>query len=301
MGQAWPDDQSELEQLRAENKRLSAELDDMVWAKEKTNEGIRILYKDLERKNNELKTLDQLKSKFLAVVSHELRTPITIVLQTVENIADGAFGEINDKQKLWLKRIEENAGRLGNLVNDILDFSRLQARSVPMKRERIRVDRIVASAVDNMAMLARQKDVSLIAAIDAPLPKIWANGPRIEQVVVNLIANAIKFTPAGGRVEVRASAASDSCQVAVVDTGPGISEEDLKMIFDPFVQAVNDGSKAPLTSGVGLGLAICKEIVDQHQGKIWVESELGKGSRFFFSLPNDIRAGGNGNDTNTDR
>jgi signal transduction histidine kinase len=280
----------DIERLREENKRLVTEIDDMVWAKEKTNEGIRALYKDLERKNNELKTLDQLKSRFLAVVSHELRTPITIVLQTTENIVEGVFGPVTDDQRRWLKRIEENTSRLGNLVNDILDFSRLQAGVVTMKREAVAIDGLLKATVENIAELARKKGLTLSASVEKAPPVLWGSAPRIEQVVVNLITNAIKFTPSGGRIEVAAETIGKECRVVVSDTGPGIPKDQCAAIFDPFVQVTNESAKAPLSSGVGLGLAICKEIVEQHGGKIWVESEFGHGSRFCFVLPIDARA-----------
>ncbi len=289
MSQFPQEDQLEIERLREENQRLTTELEDMAWAKEKTNEGIRILYKDLERKNNELKTLDQLKSKFLAVVSHELRTPITIVLQTVENIAHGAFGPVTEPQQRWLKRIEENASRLGRLVNDILDLSHLQSGGASIHREPVNLDGIVVATVENMTGLAEQKGIILSVDMTGEIPKVWGSAARIEQVVVNLITNAIKFTPAGGRVEASFERVGENCQVAVSDTGPGISDDDRQKIFSPFVQGTGDSSAVAVSSGVGLGLAICKEIIEQHKGKIWVESELGKGSRFVFSLPIDPR------------
>lgn len=274
----------DVKKLLAENDRMKAEIQNMEWASRKTNEGIRTLYKDLERKNAELKTLDQMKSRFLAAVSHELRTPITIMTQAAENILAGIFGPLTDKQRLWVERIGGNADRLARLVNDILDLSRLQSGAAAWKMTDVDMAQALRSTVDNMSALAEKKDVRLSLRLSAP-PAVWGVMGRIEQVLMNLIGNALKFTPPGGCVDVSGIAESGNCRIEVSDTGPGIAPDGLSKIFDAFVQLNQDDDRHDSHGGVGLGLAICKEIVERHGGEIWAESDGKSGSRFVFLLP----------------
>jgi len=266
---------------------LRKELGDMEWACRKTNDGIKILYKDLEWKNEELKKLDKLRSKFVSTVSHELRTPLAIIIQAIENLLAGAFGPVPEKQRLWLDRINENAEHLSGLLAEILDLSKLENGKEERKLERFDMSDLVRHCVDNMQPLAQKKNISLLLEIPPASPTVWASSRQLFQVMTNLMGNALKFSPAGGKITVAFEEDKSTVRVSVTDTGPGISAEDLKKIFDPFVQVENDSSENVSTKGIGLGLTICREIVHLHKGRIWAESEPGHGSRFVFEIPRE--------------
>jgi len=239
----------------------------------------------LRRANEELRKLNQLKTDFVSTVSHEFRTPLTIIMQASEILGTGAFGEISNEQKGWLNRIEENTIRLNKLLNEILDLSKLQSGKVDMTRESVDLAALVRSRLGSLQPLAVNKDIQLTFNVLQPVPKVWANLMRIEQVLNNLVENALKFTPNGGRIEVVVERVEDSVQLSVNDNGPGIRPENLGIIFDRFAQEKSANTAEKSKSGIGLGLAISKEIITQHQGRIWVESEWGKGSKFIFNLP----------------
>ena len=239
---------------------------------------------ELQQKNIELMELSQAKSHFVSVVSHELRTPLTVILSSTSNLENGAFGELNELQSKWVGKVSRNAQLLHDMISDILDLSKLEAGRIGFQRELADVAALAAEQVANMQILAHQKDIAL-AFKPCPGPiEAWVDAPCVNRVLTNLIGNAIKFTPAGGRIEAEVSRRGDEVLVTVSDNGPGIRPEHQKIIFDRFKQIQHQAARNS-TEGIGLGLSICKEIVDQHGGRIWVESELGKGSRFVFSLP----------------
>ncbi len=244
---------------------------------------------EMRAKNEELQRLNSLKSEFVSTVSHELRTPLTVVLSAANNLLDGAFGALSDGQTKWVKKINQHSLRLNEMINDILDLSKLQSGKTQMKRTPVHVGRMIKATVANLQMIAKQKDLSMSADDLSELPFLWADASRIEQVLTNLVTNAIKYTPAGGRIHVSAQKVGEVVRVCVEDTGIGVSPENRDIIFDRFRQVRSQQKNEPSTQGIGLGLAICKEIVDQHQGRIWVDSELGKGSRFQFEMPIDAR------------
>jgi CheY-like chemotaxis protein len=202
---------------------------------------------------------------------------------------DGAFGDVSDPQKKWLKKINHHSLRLHEMISDILDLSKLQSGKAEMRRESLDLGKLIKTTVANLQTLVKEKKLSLRHRMPAELPHIWADPSRLEQVLTNLITNAIKFTPVEGRVEVSALPEDNHLIVSVSDTGPGIAPEYRDVIFDRFRQVRDSDKQESSTQGIGLGLAICKEIVAQHHGHIWVESELGKGSQFMFQLPIDAR------------
>jgi len=276
--------------LKNENQeiaRLQKELGDMQWASQKTNDGIKILYKDLERKNEELKKLDRLRSKFVATVSHELRTPLTIIVQAIENLLTGAFGPVTDSQRLWLGRINDNADHLNGLLSEILDLSKLEGGQEERKLECFDIGELIHRSIDNMQPLAQNKNVALVLKTSNKLPKIWGSSRQLIQVITNLVGNALKFTPPKGQIEIAFENNESNVRVSVSDTGPGINREDLEKIFDPFVQSENGHSEHGPTKGIGLGLTICREIMTLHKGRIWAESEPGRGSHFIFEMPTE--------------
>lgn len=230
-----------------------------------------------------LKELDKLKSEFISVVSHELRTPLTVIISAVENLSDGIFGNLSDAQLKWVKEIGNSASRLNQLISDILDISKLESGQIEIRREKNKINDLIRKIVAQMTALAKKKDILLKFSLPSQPLFVMIDPRRIEQVLINLIDNAIKFTPAGGTIEVSAEPVDDEVEVVTADTGIGIQPEHLGIIFDRF-QQIKRSSYSGL-HGVGLGLAIVKEIVTQHEGRVWVESKPGEGSRFIFTLP----------------
>ncbi len=251
--------------------------------------------------------LDRMKSDFVAVVSHELRTPLSSIKMFISNLLDGVEGEMAPGQKETLSRVSKNVDRLSRLINDLLDLSKLEAGKMKLRVQPIKVRQTLETAVGIFTPGAETKDIQL--SLDAPddLPVLWADPDRIEQVLTNLLGNALKFTPQGGRITVKAHSRPPApgeqlgapgrpspisgeghILLSVSDTGAGIPEHDLERIFDKFYQA--DRSMTRQTGGTGLGLPICREIIAKHGGHIWAESQLDRGSTFTCELPVDCRA-----------
>jgi len=229
------------------------------------------------------KELDRLKSEFVAVVSHEVRTPLTSIKGSLELLGDERFHKLPAPQKELLGICQANTERLIALINDILDFSKLESSKLSLNYERMDVERVLVEAVENIRNLAGSRGVELELRIDPSSGSVEADPMRVGQVATNLIGNAIKFSPEKGRIEVFASGDAGMVTVSVKDYGKGIAQRDLNRLFQRFAQL--DSSTTRKAGGTGLGLVISKGIVEQHGGKIWVESALGKGSTFSFSLP----------------
>jgi len=229
------------------------------------------------------KELDRLKSEFVAVVSHEVRTPLTSINGSLELLGDERFHKLPAPQKELLGICQANTQRLISLINDILDFSKLESSRLSLNFERMDVGRVLVEAVENIRSLAASRGLELEVKIDPSAESVEADPMRIGQVATNLIGNAIKFSPDKGRIEVFASGDSSTVTISVKDYGRGIAQRDINRLFQRFAQL--DSSTTRKAGGTGLGLVISKGIVEQHGGKIWVESALGKGSTFSFSLP----------------
>ena len=235
---------------------------------------------ELSEANRELQSLDKLKSDFLANMSHELRSPLTVIRGGVDYLNRTIKGVENRR---YLKIMDKNLRRLIHLVSDLFDFTRIEARKADWSFERENVSGLIQEIVEILSPLATDKGV----AIDCQCPgDVYAemDFERIEQVVVNLVENAIKFSDKGSEIEVEVQEDRDNVLVAVKDQGIGISEESLEVIFEKFSTLPTSGG-AGKREGTGLGLAICKGIVEAHGGRIWAESKEGEGSVFFFSLP----------------
>ena len=229
------------------------------------------------------KELDQMKSDFVASVSHELRNPMGAIQQSISVILTGTAGPITDHQKKFLTNAERNLNRLGLLIDDLLDLAKLEARKMELKYELCPMDKIVSDVLETMETWAKNKNINLVKHLSTSLPEINIDPDRVTQILVNLISNAIKFTPSGGTITVEAAVPDNSqMKVSVTDTGIGIAKEDIAKIFNKFQQV---GKKKPTESGTGLGLAIVKELVQLHGGDITVESELENGTQFTFTLP----------------
>jgi signal transduction histidine kinase/DNA-binding response OmpR family regulator len=229
------------------------------------------------------KELDRLKSEFVAVVSHEVRTPLTSIKGSLELLGDERFLKMPPPQKELLGICQANTERLITLINDILDFSKLEASKLPMAMESVEVRPVLVEAVENIRSLAAQKGVAIDIRVDDSVGRVEADPMRLGQVVTNLVGNAIKFSPDNGHVEVFASGNEGEVTVSVKDYGRGIAPRDQARLFQRFAQL--DSSTTRKAGGTGLGLVISKGIIEQHGGKIWVESALEQGSTFSFSLP----------------
>jgi signal transduction histidine kinase len=240
------------------------------------------LFDEIQDKSRQLEEASQHKSQFLANMSHELRTPLNAILGYTELMTDGAYGEPSEKMLGILQRLEANGRHLLGLINDVLDLSKIEAGQLELELFDYCIQDIAQTVRSTLEPLASDKKLAFKLELAPNLPPGHGDGRRLTQVLINLVGNAIKFTDAG-EVAIRAEANNGSFQVSVRDTGPGISAADQTRLFQEFQQADNAITKKK--GGTGLGLAISKRIVEMHGGKIWVESQPGKGSTFAFSLP----------------
>jgi|GEM_PF-606752 len=229
------------------------------------------------------KELDRMKSEFVAVVSHEVRTPLTSIKGSLELLGDERFHVLPPPQKELLTICQANTERLISLINDILDFSKLESSKLSLQFESVEVGRIVPEAVEHIRNLAAIKGITIDVHMEGSAGVIEADPMRVAQVITNLLGNAIKFSPENGKIEIWARGGDEEVVVDIKDFGKGISQHDLSRLFQRFAQL--DSSTTRRAGGTGLGLVISKGIVEQHGGKIWVESTLGKGSTFSFSIP----------------
>ncbi len=269
----------------------------------------------LEVSHAKLQELDRLKSDFVSNVSHELRTPLTAIRMSVDNLLDGVTGEISPALQRYLTRVKNNTDRLVRLITDLLDLSRIEAGRIELQRTPTAVDEVMQEVVEALRPLASEKGLTLTAVPASEAAWAFADRDKLHQVLLNLAGNAVKFTPAGGRVTLSARRVNwpdgqsvdssspedrsasrpfavprEDIEIAVEDTGEGIPPEERAAIFDKFHQVRRDGQNK--AHGTGLGLTIAKSLIELHGGRIWVESEMGKGSRFLFTLPTTAQASG---------
>lgn len=225
----------------------------------------------------------QMKNEFVSTVSHELRTPLTSIKGYVDLILDGETGEINEIQREFLGIVKQNSDRLVSLINDMLDISRIESGRIHLKIEPLDMGDLVTGVIDTFKAVVSQTGHQLSAELAQPLPLAAGDRDRVGQVLINLVSNAIKYSPAGGAVTVSAKKRDGQLVFSVADEGIGISREDQEHLFDQFYRV--DSSLTREIGGTGLGLSICKTIIELLGGQVWVESGLGKGSVFSFSLP----------------
>jgi GAF domain-containing protein/CheY-like chemotaxis protein len=226
---------------------------------------------------------DRAKSEFVSTVSHELRTPMTSIKGYADLLLMGAVGELADQQEHFVTIIRNNADRLTALVNDLLDISRIETGRVELNLRAVSMSEVVKSVMTTLEARAQERDLELRMDVPEDLPAVWGDSDRIMQVLTNLVGNAIQYTPPGGSITTSARIKQRMLEVSVADTGIGISQENLEKIFDRFFRA--DDPFVQETSGTGLGLAITTSLVHMHGGDIWVDSEVGEGSTFSFTLP----------------
>jgi signal transduction histidine kinase len=245
------------------------------------------LFREIEEKGRELEIASKHKSQFLANMSHELRTPLNAILGYAELMLDSIYGEPSEKMRTVLERLQANGKHLLGLINDVLDLSKIEAGQLTLSLDDYSLSDVVHGVVSAVEPLAAEKRLAFKAEVAPGLPTGHGDGRRLSQVLLNLVGNAIKFTDKG-EVAIRASVMNGAFTVAVCDTGPGISASDQAKIFEEFQQA--DSSITRKKGGTGLGLSIAKRIIEMHGGRIWVESEPGRGSTFCFTLPVRVEA-----------
>ncbi|MFC1645891.1 sensor histidine kinase [Candidatus Omnitrophota bacterium] len=245
---------------------------------------LRQLQHELEKKNEELSKVDQLKSQFVANVSHEFKNPLAIIKESLGIVIDGILGKINPKQEKVLKSGKNSIERLIRLVTNLLNISMIESGKTEMKREEFDVASLVDETLRIYERDISKKQITLKEDISQDIGLMWADKDKLSQVIINLLSNAIRYTPNKGIIAIKLDGSEKEIHFEISDTGPGIPKEDYGKVFDKF-ERIN----AEKQEGTGLGLPIAKDIVELHKGKVWVESEIGKGSRFIFVLPRDLR------------
>lgn len=239
--------------------------------------------RELSVANERLQEHDRRRTMFVSVASHELRTPMTAIRSFADNMLDGVAGTLSDRQRTYLERIGHNLNRLTRIINQLLDWSRLDMNKEILRLESLSVNQVATLVVESLRTVATEKHVDI--SVDSPdeLPLIYADRDKLEQILWNIIGNAVKFTPPGGKVTVRFKTQPDGMvQTCVADTGCGIPPDQLDRVFNEFSKVP---STMPTSQGAQLGLFITKSFITMHKGQIWAESELGSGSSFCFTLP----------------
>jgi PAS domain S-box-containing protein len=237
---------------------------------------------ELELRNRESEQANHLKTEFLSNMSHELRSPLHTVIGFADLLAEESDGTLNEKQRRFLSHIRKDSVHLLDLINDVLDLSKIEAGRLELRYETFRIDAVIEDALSSVRPRASAKSLEIGTDVYLGDP-VFADRVRCKQILHNLLTNAIKFTPEGGQVRVQAARNGCFAQISVLDTGIGIPEDQHQAVFDKFHQ-VRVGIQGGI-EGSGLGLAICKGLVEQHDGKIWLTSESGKGSCFTFTIP----------------
>ena len=235
--------------------------------------------------NDRLKELDKRKSAFVANVSHELKNPLAIIRESMALILDEAIGEVNPKQKEILEMGKRGTDRLIRLVSDLLDLAKIEAGKMELKREEIDLRVLVEEVLKNYEREISKKQLFLQKEIQSSTGLSWGDHDKLAEVIINLLSNAIKYTPKGGNIVVKLEGNEKEIRFEIADTGPGIPEDYQEKVFDKFTRIIVEKQE-----GTGLGLPIAKEIIELHEGKMWIENKMGKGSRFIFTIPRDFRA-----------
>ena len=271
-------------------RELKAEVDSTLRELEGTNRKLidrvrelKTLYRELQRRVQELTDANKAKDEFLSLVSHELRTPLTSLNGFLSVLLDEEAGPVNEQQRKFLSISKQSAVRLNGIISDLLDISRIQSGRLNLDMGECSVYDLLWKTVEKLKEAAHKKGLQVRLQAAVTLPAAWGDAARLQQVTENLISNAIKFTDAGGEIDVFGEEKGDFLQVSVRDTGPGLTEEEQSRVFDMFYQA--DTSNRRSAGGTGLGLAIAKGILMMHGGQLLVHSEKGKGATFSYLVP----------------
>lgn len=260
------------------------------------------LYEEIKKSNQKLERLERLKSEFISIVSHELRTPLTAIKNSLDIVSSGKAGALTDTMGNFMNMAKRNVTRLSGIINDLLDLSKIEAGKMDFKFEIISIEPVIEYVRTSLNEMAKEKNLELTTKIEDEHASVYADSHRLEQVLTNLVSNAIKFTPEGGKIDIRTQVidAKDInpvdmfeydlgqlhgkyLQICVKDNGLGISKEHLSHVFDKFAQIENSLSRK--VGGSGLGLPIAKQLLEAHNGTIWCNSKPEKGSSFYFVLP----------------
>jgi len=242
---------------------------------------------ELEKMNQQLIFMRERQKEFTSTVSHELRTPLASMKMALDIVLSGSSGALTDEQKDFLTRAKNNVDRLNRMINDVLDISKLESGVIKVIKTLQPIEGVIKDSIDVQQPLAQEKGLKLEYMIDQDVPAFGFDKDKIMQVMSNLLTNALKFTAQGSvSVKVKNNSATNHISVCVEDTGEGIGQKDMGKLFQKFQQIQKSEKRV---GGTGLGLAICHEIIKQHGGKIWAESEPGKGSKFCFNLPIEER------------
>ncbi|MDP8229930.1 MAG: ATP-binding protein [Candidatus Gorgyraea atricola] len=248
--------------------------------KERLQKEIAAKNTELEAANRKLKELDRIKSDFVANVAHEFRTPLTIIKGNTDLVIKGGLGKVTPEQKDMLDGAVNIANRLSRLVNDLLDISKIESGKMKLKKGNLNINKIIEENLAVFSKIMKDKKQTLNKDLARDMPGINADIDKTTQVFINLLSNAIKYSPEGGKITVKSTTLEKEIMVEVSDTGEGIAPENIDTVFDKFTRVT-----AEKKEGTGLGLPIAKDIVTLHNGRMWVKSELGKGSQFYFTLP----------------
>ena len=283
------DTESAVEELAQQNRdfvRILAELEEKREELERLNGQLTASNAELNEANARLRELAEMREEFLALTTHDLRSPLTVISGVISFFTSGRLGELSPEQKNMVRMMERNTQNLIELVNDLLDAAKLESGSLQLELSDVDLRGLINEVCEPFEQLAREKGLVLTqerAPADLPLC-VRADRPKLRRVVVNLLSNALKFTPKGGRVSVRLEPAGEhEARIAVADTGVGIAPEDLPLLFDKYEQARHRATRGE--KGTGLGLYITRQLVELHGGTIRVESEVGRGSTFSFTVP----------------
>jgi signal transduction histidine kinase len=269
------------EELSAQTEELEAQTEELAYQADslRRSHEARVV---LERENQQLHQLDELKNQFIGIISHELKTPLNFVTGFSSILADEVLGPLNPRQAEAMEKVLGGAERLDWLINELLDANKLQAGKLSVAVENVALPALLADLLDEMRPSIALKELHLEPLADCPA-RVWADPQRLHQVVRNLISNAVKFTPAGGTVRLTAHVDGPMVRVAVTDTGIGVPPESLDQLFQPFFQV--DSTATRRYGGTGLGLSIVQSLVELMGGQVGVESTLGQGSTFWFTVP----------------
>jgi len=281
------EDDSALEELARQNRDLVqvlAELEEKREQMEALNRRLEESNRELNEANAKLREMSAMKEEFLALTTHDLRSPLTVISGVINFFSSGRLGDLTSEQKNMVEMMERNTQNLIELVNDLLDASKLESGTMRLDLASIELRGLVEELRKQMLPLAREKEIALEELIPEDLPLLKADRAKLRRVLVNLISNALKFTQRGGRVELLARPEAPGwVRVAVTDNGVGIPPEDLSDIFDKYAQARSRATRSE--KGTGLGLYITRQLVELHGGRIEVQSEVGRGSTFSFTVP----------------
>jgi signal transduction histidine kinase len=279
-------EESAVEELEQQNRDLLdvlAELEEKREELERVNRELNDSNRELAEANAKLREVSDLKEEFLAVTTHDLRSPLTVISGVISFFSSGRLGELTPEQKNMVSMMERNTQNLIELVNDLLDSAKIESGTLQLDLAPLELPALVGETCEAMGTMAAEKGVKVDCHFPDDLPKVTADRAKLRRVFVNLVSNAVKFTPKGGSVDIRGAREGKMIRVAVTDTGIGVPAEDIPRLFDKYEQA---STRSPRSErGTGLGLYITRQLVELHGGRIEVESQVGKGSTFSFTIP----------------